>query len=289
MNLESLIYQTLSGDAALSALLTRFSGIPAVFEMLAPPDSAPGWSGGQTPRIEFYVNREEDPERRVSGQVSVSVVHENTSNETAAQIESEVRRLLDGATFRPDEETITLQWNSAELFDENPNFRGVELMFDLIAWPVGLTYTPDPVKALREWSSSRWSTVQVDPLTWAPTDAMPALYWRLSGASVFQMMSWGAWMTGTLNGHILANSPKSRLEWVRRIAEGVALDRFIPLEDGSKLFFESVVGNSEADPLRTGQLTISARFGVLFNRNEGVSILNHAHVSGSISVEVNAP
>jgi hypothetical protein len=289
MNLESLLHQTLSGDAELSALLTRYNGIPAVFEMWAPPDTDPGWSGNHTPRIEFYVNREEEPVRYVSGQVSLSVIHGDTSKENAAQIEIQVRRLLNGATFRPDEGTITLKWNSSELFDEDSNYRGVKLMFDLISWPAGLTYAPDPVKGLRNWSAGRWNSVQVDPLTWAPTDTAPALYWRLSAASVLQMQPWGAWMMGTFNGHILANSPESRLEWVRRVAEGAALDKTIPLEDGSRLFIESVTGNSEADPLRTGQLSITARFGVLMDRDGGAEKLNRAHISVNSIGEVNAP
>ncbi len=276
MNLEALIYQRLTADLALTALLSKFASAPAVFEMLAPPSDAPEWNGRQSPRIEFVVNREEDPERRVSGQVAVSILHEDTSNETAASIETEVRRLLDGATFRPDEGTIMLQWRDAQPFDDDPDFRGIELIFDLIAWPVGLTYAPDPVKALRDWAATRWTGLQVDPQTWAPNDTTPALYWRFSQVQNAEMMSWGAWITGRFVGHILANTPNVRVEWLRRIAEGVAIDRSVLLEDNSLLFIESVSANSDADPLRTGQIQLTARFGVL-SLPTG-TLLNNAYV-----------
>lgn len=263
MNLEMLIYQTLTADVSLSPLLASFSSSPAVFEMLAPSDDAPGWGGRQTPRIEYVVNREEDPERRVSGQVSISIIHEDTSNEMAAAIETNVRRLLDGATFRPDGETITLQWHTVELFDDEPDYRGVELLFDLIAWPTGLSYAPDPVQALRDWSAARWLDLQVDPQTWAPTDTTPALYWRFAEVQTTEMQSWGAWITGRFRGHLLAKTPNTRIAWLRRLAEGVSIDRHAQISDGSRLFFESVSAAGDADPLRAGQITLVARFGVM--------------------------
>lgn len=279
MNLETLIYQALTTDAALTSKLTLFEDIPAVFELLAPENQALGWNGKQTPRVEYWINREEDPERRVSGQVSVSVLHEDTSNATAAEIEDDVRRLLDGATFRPDGETITLQWHTVELYDDNAEFRGFELVFDLIAWPIGLTYAPDPVKALRMWSDNRWSALQVDPQTWSPTDSTPALYWRLSQIDNMEMESWGAWMTGRFYGHLLAKTPNVRIHWLRSVAEGLSIDRAVPLEDGSRLFIERIAASSDADPLREGQITVTARFGVLSSRSG--TLLTKVYIDGN--------
>lgn len=280
MTLEELIYQKLNGDVALAPLLATYAGNPAVFEFLAPEDSAEGWIGPQTPRVEFIVTREEDSERRISGQASVFIVHRDTSNATAAQIESEIRRILDGVTFRPDEGTITLQWRSLEQFEDDPEYRGLELQFDMIAWPVGTTYSPDPVQALRDWSIAKWANLQVDPATWSPTDANPALYWRMASIDAIEMMSWGAWITGRFQGHILANSPSVRIEWIRRVTEGAALDRRVRMSDGSKVFIQSIGADSESDPLRSGQIRISARFGILTPAIAQTPV-NVANVSGA--------
>lgn len=279
MKIETLLYQALTNDTSLASKLTTYNSLPAVFELLAPESEMGGWSGKQTPRIEYWVNRTEDPERRVSGQVMVSVIHEETSNEVSANIEDDVRRILDGATFRPDGETIILQWDTVELYDEAAEYRGFDLIFDLIAWPTGLTYSPDPIKALRSWSTSRWSDIQVDPLTWSPTDATPALYWRMEGVESEEMLAWGSWITARFRGHLLAKTPNTRFYWLRSVVERASIDRAVNLEDGSRMFIDSVQSSNDADPLRDGQIMITARFGVLINRSG--PMLSNIYISGN--------
>lgn len=261
--LEELLYQALTGDTTLAGLLATYGGKPAAFELLAPPDTDPGWGPEQTPRVEYTVARREDPERRVSGQVGVTVLDAGDSMAAVAAIEARLRALLDGATFRPDEGTVSLHWARADLFDQDPAYRGVELVFDLIAWPGGLTFAPDPVQALRIWAVAKWSALQVDPAVWLPTDASPALYWRLAAVEGVEMTSWGAWVTGRFHGHVLAPTPAVRLEWTRRIAEQLAISRRCPLGDGSSLYFQVASANSDADYVRQGQIRLTARFGVL--------------------------
>lgn len=266
-------------------MLTTFGGAPAVFELYAPPDTDLGWSGTQSPRVEFYVTRQEDPERRVAGQVSVSILHRAESAALVADIEARVRALLDGATFRPDEGTVTLQWARIDPFDQYPDYRGVEAVYDLIAWPSGLTYTPDPVQALRSWTAAKWTNIQVDPETWSPNDTNPALYWRMANVAGVQPLQWGAWIDGVFHGHVLANSPSVRVEWIRRVVEGLALDQRVTLDDGSKLFVQRLSADSNADPLRTGQIRVVARFGILLP-TANVPILNRAIVGGDVKGEV---
>jgi len=283
--LEELLYQRLTGDAALASMLATYGGAPAVFELYAPPDTDTGWSGAQSPRIEYYVTRQEDPERRVAGQVSVSILHRSESAAVVAEIEERVRALLDGATFRPDEGTVTLQWSRIDPFDQHPDYRGLEVVYDLIAWPSGLTYSPDPVEALRNWAAARWPELQVDPDTWSPSDATPALYWRMGSVAGIEPIQWGAWIDGVFHGHVLANSPSVRVEWIRRVVEGLALDKRVTLDDGSKLFVQRLSADSNADPLRTGQIRVVARFGIL-SPTANVPILNRAIVGGDVKGEV---
>lgn len=278
-SLESLIYSRLTGDANLAGKLARYNGVPAVFELFAPPSSDSGWAGAQTPRIQYEIVRQEDPERRVDGELAVTVIDLSQSMAPAAEIEERVRQLLDGLTVRVDEGTVSLHWVESQPFDEADDFRGIEAAFDLIAWPAGLTYDPDPVRALRDWSAATCSDLQVDPDTWAPTDETPALYWRLASISDVEPQNWGAWVTATIHGHILAATPSGRLPWIRRVTEGLAQAREVALSDGSPLLFEGVSADSTADPLREGQIRLTARFGVLSpSADEQYDILRHAHM-----------
>lgn len=277
--LEELLYQRLTDDQNLSGLLASYDGMPAVFELMAPRDSDPGWSGNQTPRMEFVVSRQEDPERRVSGQVTITILHRWESFAAVAEIETRVRSLLDGATFRSDEGTVSLRWNRAEPFDQDPDYRGLEVVYDLIAWPSGLTYSPDPVQAFRNWATQRWPDLQVDPETWSPTDASPALYLRFAAIEGEERLQWGSWITGRFQGHILAPSPSVRVEWIRRVTEGLALDRRLNLGDGSRIFIQRLQADSEADPFRTGQIRIQAQFGVLIPEVDQTP-LNKAYIDG---------
>lgn len=285
-SLEALLYQHLVGDGEIAGRLATFGNQPAVFELMAPPDADHGWTGSRTPRIEFSVVRQEDPERRISGQVMVSIIHLGESMVEPAAIEARLRTLLDGATYRPDEGTASLRWSRATLFDQEPDYRGLEVVYDLIAWPSGLTYTPDPVAALRTWALTLSDQLQVDPQTWSPSDANPALYWRLAGVEGVAPTQWGAWIACRLAGHLLAPSPGVRLEWTRRVVEALAIARRIPMSDGAPLFIQAVGANSDSDPLRVGQVRLTARYGVLGPVPADPTI-QHAHISGAVEGEVN--
>lgn len=277
--LEELLYQTLTSDTALAGLLASHGGQPAVFEMMAPPDKDMGWTGAQTPRVEYVVSRQEDPERRVAGQVLVSILDESETMADVAKVEGRIRQLLDGAVMRPDDGTVSLHWARAVPFDQEPDYRGLEVTYDLIAWPAATTYDPDPVAALRDWTRQQWAALQVDPDTWAPTDAAPALYWRLAAVTDVERLVWGAWLTVQLRAHVLARSPGVRLEWVRRVTEGLALAREVTLADGSPLIITRVAADSSQDPYRTGQVTLTARFGVLLSAPAD-PILQNASIRG---------
>lgn len=272
MKLEELLYQQLIGDATLAGLLGAFGSRPAVFEQYAPDDTAEGW-GTKYPRMEFTVVWQEDHERRVAGIVTVDIITEEMTLDPAAEIDGRLRTLLDGAAFQPDGGTVSLRWSRADPIEvPDTNYRGIQAMFDLIAWPAGLTFSPDPVAALRSWTIGRWPALQVDPATWSPSDEAPAVYWRLAGLQDADRNAAVAWFDGTLAGHVLAPSPQVRLEWIRRLAEGLVVDRIVTLDDGSPLFVQRIRADSEADPFRQGQVQVTGRFGVLVPEVAGVPV-----------------
>ena len=85
-------------------------------------------------------------------------------------------------------------------------------------------------------------------------------------------------MEAQLSGHILVPSAAVRLAWVRKVTEGLAKQRRFKMSDGGPLELLRVVADSEADPMRRGQIQLIARFGVLQTKEEA-PVLNKAYIS----------
>jgi hypothetical protein len=127
----------------------------------------------------------------------------------------------------------------------------------------GCTTAPDPIATLNNWTVNTFNSPQVDPDTWQPTNNTPAIYWRLSGLTLAEQWAGCSWMDATIYGHIIAPTPAARLTWIKKITEALALASMITMDDGSPLAIKRVTADSQRDQLRDGQITISARYGVL--------------------------
>lgn len=163
--------------------------------------------------------------------------------------------------------------------------RGLRFRVFALGWLNGLTYDPDPVAVLQNWTAETWSEVHVDPVTWSPTDVAPGIYWRMVRLTTTEITAAVNWMEAQINGHILAPSATIRLAWVRKVTEGLAKQRRLKMADGGSLELLRVTADSEADPMRRGQIQLTARFGVLqpIAQHE---MLKKIVVSGNIDMEV---
>jgi len=169
--------------------------------------------------------------------------------------------------------------------DWNAITRGLRFRVFALGWLSGLTYDPDPVTALRNWTATNWPKVQTDPTAWSPADATPGIYWRLVQMAPAEITPAVTWLNAQLVAHVLAPDAGTRLQWIRRLTEGLVKQRRISLSDNSPLFFQSVTADSEADPMRRGQVRLTARFGVL-KPEAAAEVLGRAVVSGDIAGEV---
>jgi len=163
--------------------------------------------------------------------------------------------------------------------------RGLRFRVFALGWLNGLTYDPDPVFALQNWTAETWLEVQTNPATWTPADITPGIYWRMVRLVSVDMTAAISWMEAQINGHILAPSAAVRLSWVRRVTEGLTKQRRFKMSDGGPLELLRVVADSEADPMRRGQIQLTARFGVLQSRAQ-YKVLRRATASGGINMEV---
>lgn len=164
--------------------------------------------------------------------------------------------------------------------------RGLRFQVFALGWLNGLTYDPDPVVALQAWIKDTWPVeAHVDPSIWTPGDDKPGIYWRLVRLNPVQITAAVNWMEAQINGHILAPSAAVRLTWLRKVTEGLTKQRRLKMSDGGPLELLRVTIDSEADPMRRGQVMLTARFGVL-QPEPVMQTLKRGTISGDIHGEV---
>ncbi len=163
--------------------------------------------------------------------------------------------------------------------------RGLGFRVFALGWLNGLTHAPDPVAALQKWTKDTWPEVHTDPATWSPADITPGIYWRMIRLIPTEITAAVNWIEAQINGHILAPSAAIRLNWVRKVTEELTKQRGFKMSDGGPLELLRVMADSEADPMRRGQIQLTARFGVLQSRAQ-YFILRRAAASGDINMEV---
>lgn len=155
------------------------------------------------------------------------------------------------------------------------------LRFAAVIIPPQITTEPDPILALNNWLSTTFPELQLDPVTWNLSDASPAVYWHISSLKVTEQLSVVTWMEAILSCHVLAPTPNGRLQWIKKVTEKLAMKREITLGDGSPLFFKNVSADSQADYLKTGQIKLTSKYGIL-QPESTVQPLNNATIDGMV-------
>jgi len=163
--------------------------------------------------------------------------------------------------------------------------RGLRFRVFALGWLNGFTYDPDPVKVLQEWTKETWPEALTDPGTWTPADITPGIYWRMVRLTTTEITAAVNWMEVQINGHVLAPSAAVRLNWVRKVTEELAKQRRLKMSDDGPLELLRVIADSEADPMRRGQIQLTVRFGVLQPRAQH-DVLRKAFAGGDIDLEV---
>jgi hypothetical protein len=291
-NFEELIYQRLTQDQQLTSLLAKFKTLPAVFEMQAPSDADKGWSGKQYPRVNYSVDKQENPERKVSGTVVLDVLTTTDQEAGPEVVEARIKDLLSNNFFEPDSEpVIALVWNQTNAFQEDGGndelVIGATITFDMLAFPVQTTAEPDPISAFINWTTSKYpgvhlfNTVPQPPYIWTPSASQPAIYWRLAGTKMEIQTNAVIWMNATIACHVFAPAPSDRLPWIKNITESLAMEERVYLGDMSPMFIRNISADSNRDPLREGQITITTRYGILRSK-PSAEPLNNVNYNGAM-------
>lgn len=255
-------------------LLTKYMDKPAIFNTKAPDDMDEGWNDeSQYPRCIFELNMQADAERKISGRLFVDVMCENENTSVQPETLAEaVKQAVDGCFFSKPELTISAQWNRSDNFGEkDKKLSGITLIFDIMAYPIQETESPDPVKAVNLWLKTLYQKAYVIgrdtlPETWKPTDESPAIYCRISNLGESTRMKSTAavtWIGADMRVNVMAPSEQVRSTIIKNSVQILINATRLILDDNSPMLIDNVTGNPAANPLREGQIQIKATYGVL--------------------------
>lgn len=285
--IENLIYQALQGINGLSGLLAKYSDTPAIFYQQAPNDQDDGWDGLQTPRVDYMVDWQYNAERKAEGALEVNVWCSSTQEITPEEIEPLIRVGLSELFLTDETETYAIVWARSDPFGvegNEPIMLGITLQFDILAFPVQYTTTPDPVEGvnlcLKQFMpNAKIIGVDTLPALCRASAEEPIIYCRLQTDESSMKNSYAvAWITTNIAIHVFADHPQARQTRCREITNILALEGEIILTDDSPMILKQLKINTSYNPLQQGQITISGQYGVL-RKEDPAPIMENINLS----------
>lgn len=274
MTLEEMIYDRISADSTIIPMLAKYGGCPAVFYQAAARDSDKQWEGAQFPRIDFVVDMQEDPSSDSVGVLAVNLYADTRDTVEPEDIERRVRAIFHATIAKPDDApAFCFVWVRSESFEyqpeKSPYILGYTLIFSVVALPQQKTTNPDPVAAINAYTRATLPAAKIigmdDLAGWlAPTRDAPAVYWQMTSLRPIKTTNSVVWVMGSLSGHVFAPTPDDRMTSVWQVVQALITSNHVPMPDGSPMFADDVQSNPHASYLSAGQITIGARYGILF-------------------------
>lgn len=283
--IEQSLYKHLISQTELTDLLGQYGNKPAIFNQEAPADNDEKWEAGkQYGRIVFSVDMQGDPERTMGGTLAVDVSCKE-GDQFPEYIEPVVRRLIHGYFFSSRTFAVAAQWKNSSYFTEpTEQVIGCTIAFELLAFPVITTSDPDVIARINEWTSSRFGDIHVinhDELpdaAWKPKDKESAVYWRLVSddpAGWIPDTFHTIWRTATVRCHIFSETNAIAADVAREITTRLYIDKRV-LKDGETPIMVNRRNSTDfgADPLRTGQVSVEATYGIVTRRSTDKTLEN---------------
>lgn len=292
--IEEALYAHLIAQTELTQYLTTYNGIPAIFNQEAPADTDALWGDGpQYGRIVFSEDIKGDPERIMGGTLMVDVMCKENL-QFPEVIEPIVRELIHGWFFSNGTFTAEAQWKNTATFTEpTDKVVGCTVVFDLLAFPLMSTGSPDVIQRINEWTGAIEGLHVINytalPSTaWKPTGTDSAVYWRLVNDApavwipdTFQTI----WRTSTIRCHIFSENHATADTVARNLITQLYTAKRL-LKDGESQIMVNQRNTVDpgADPLKTGQLTVEATYGIIVY-TEPDKDLENIEVKGEESTE----
>lgn len=276
MNLNDLIHERIV-SSVVTAYLTTFGEGPAVFYQESPKDTDPGWSSSSYPRLEFVVDLSGDPERHSSGLLTCTVFCAEVDL-PSENLEPALRTAVSDVFLQPEDgPPYAFGWARSEPFfnlvtEQGKKVNGIVVSFDLFAFPGQITSDPDPVQALQRWTKENtgYTVIGMDKLKDCTEagDQTPVFYCRLTRVQMAYCTWSVSWFDSQLSLHVFAASPETRLIWTKCLVDALSRNPEIIMADGSPMMIKKIQGDSSADPIKQGQITLTVRYGALRQKTQ---------------------
>lgn len=272
--IEQALCEHLKAQTELTPYITTYDGSLAVFNQEAPSDEDDLWEAGpQYGRIVFAVDLQGDHERSMGGTLAVDIMCEENSH-APEEIEPIIRNLIHGYFFSNGTFTVAAQWKNSSYFTQ-PTDRvlGCTLTFDLLGFPILTTSEPDVIDRINQWTSKTFEGIHVINLdtlpssAWRPSDGDSAVYWRLvtdTPAGWIPDTFQTVWRIASIKCHIFSENNAAALNVARNITTHLQIVKRL-MKEGESPIMVNRRNNVDlgADPLRTGQVTVEATYGII--------------------------
>lgn len=271
--IEQSLYEHLKSHKCLTNHLTCYNCEPAIFNQEAPSDMDEGWGpGSQYSRIVFAVDLQGDPARCMGGLLAVDLMAKEDGC-IPEEVEPVIRSLIHGWFFSSGTFVVAAQWKNTSYFTQpTDQVNGCTITFDLLGFPIITTGEPDVVERINEWSAALEGlhVINYDVLpaaAWKPTDGESAVYWRLvneAPAGWIPDTFSTIWRTATIKCHIFSEDNATAAKVARDLTLRLhAVKRLLRDGEAPIMVNRRNTADYGADPLRTGQVTVEATYGVV--------------------------
>lgn len=289
--IEQALREHLIAQKALAPYMAVYAGEPAIFNQEAPADQDLLWStGSQYGRIVFAVDIQHELERTMGGMLSVDIMCRE-DEQVPEDIEPIVRSLIHGWFFSSGTFSVAAQWRESNYFTTpTEQVIGCTITFDLLAFPLMSTSDPDIITRFNEWTKARFPALHVINLdelpaaAWKPSGGESAIYWRLGLRNAPRRVRSNyhtVWRNVFVQGHVFSDSNATAMDVSERIVIQTFLDKWLHKKGETPLKINWDDANKvdpAADPLRRGQITIEATYGVIVAQGSN-NTFNHIHTN----------
>lgn len=271
--IEQALYEHLTSHKCLSCHLACYDCGPAIFNQEAPSDMDEAWGHGpQYSRIVYAVDLQGDPARCMGGTLVVDFMGKEDGC-IPEEVEPVIRELIHGWFFSNGTFVVAAQWKNTSYFTQpTDQVNGCTIAFDLLGFPILTTGEPDVVERINEWSAAidGLHVINYDKLpatAWKPQDGESAVYWRLvneAPAGWIPDTFSTVWRTATIKCHIFSQDNATAARVARDLTIRLHAAKRL-LRDGESPIMVNRRNTADygADPLRTGQVTVEATYGVV--------------------------
>lgn len=291
--IENLIYKAIMADSLITDKLSLYDNEPAIFYQQAPNDKDTKWESLMFPRIIYSIDWQSNPERKTSGYMVLDIECANNSSYMPEDIAQPIVDCLSNLFITDEECTYATIWVRTDAFETNgmyggknstePKVIGVTMIFEIVAFPKQLTFSPDPIVSINSFIKNYFKEAVVIgyddlPQLWKPEGNNVAVYCRLKNETTSTRAEFSkSWFSVSISIHVFSPNPIAKQLYLRYLCRLLSLSKEVILDDNSPMFLKEVSYDMTIEPLYEGQMNVVGDYGVLYiDPSWNAPLLNHA-------------